>query len=168
MGYHLPTRPKIKMQVLRGYPGNSTGNLTRTAFAKAGEALVSGMIAQIDEDGLAIVGIQDHTKPVYVCYHDATDGDAKEAGVVLFDVAGTYEFQTSFYVAGAYPEGTRLTGDAAGNVTPLTDAATEALIGFATREVAGSCVKDFTGEVSGALDLTGITFTAKWQPAPVV
>lgn len=165
MGYHLPTREKLKMQVLRGYPGNGTGNLSTVAFAAEGQTIFSGMIVQLSAENKVEVGLTDPAKPAYVAYHDSSDGDAKEAGLVLFDLAGNYEFQVSYFdSAEAYPDGTPLTANSDGEVIPLTDAATEARIGFASRPQANSCVKNLLGQNSGAKDLNVLTFVASWSP----
>jgi hypothetical protein len=153
------------MEVLRGYPGNESSNLTRVAKAADGEEILSGMIVQLDSDGLADIGISDVTKPVYVAYHDWTDGDAMEAGLVLFDVSGNYEIQTGYVADGeTITEGTPLTANTSGELIAATDGAAEAIIGYATREVAGSCIRSLAGEASGALDLNVVSFTTKWLP----
>lgn len=171
MGYHTPIIDYPKMQILRGFAGNSADNLSRVAPIAAGQQIRNGQLVMLDSSGNATLADparigtdgDDPQPQVFLSMHDYTDGDAKEAGAQLLDTKGMYEVLTPWFdETKTYKEGTRLTVGASGKIKPVETPANEPVIGIATGEKNGSCVLDMTGQISEAQNMDMLRFQTRY------
>lgn len=167
MTYGTYARTKPRLNVLRGWPGNETTSLTYSAKPKADEAIKSGMVICLDDNGewVKATFALSEDKVVYFATADQSDTDVISSGKLLgLSCAGNYELQTCFFDDQVYAEGTPLkVSDAvAGNVEVASiTTATDTIIGFCSR--GGK-----TNIASTNSEASGVTYTlnltTRWIP----
>lgn len=144
-GIYLRAKPRIN--VLRGFQGNTPLSLTQRATPKVGEGIKSGMLITLDSDGKWIkcsnaseaLGLN---KPCYFAYADQDATDVVSSGSLLgLDCRGQYELQTGYFVASptpAYADGVMVgKSSTAGSVTTVANGSN----GINTAEIVGYCTR---------------------------
>ena len=102
MTYDHARRTAPRINVLRGWPGNETTSLTLIATPKLDEAILSGMVIVLDENGEWVKATASNSvsKVVYWATADQSDTDVISSGKLLgLSALGNYELQTAFFKA---------------------------------------------------------------------
>lgn len=163
-----------RVNVRRGYHGNETSGLTRTAKPKAAEAIQSGQLISLDSNGEWVKGVAAGKEP-FIAFHDQSDTDVQSSGLLLgLSCAGDYVIETGWFVAASvYAEGTPLmaaTGDDTGSVDVATDgyAGTSDIVGVVShggkQNVAGVNSQAAATLVNNVSTLNVLSFTTRWIP----
>ena len=142
--YGTYLRATKRLNVLRGYPGNESTSLTRSAQPAPTTgtgytvAILSGMIISLNSSGQWVAGALAGTIP-YVAYHDATDTDVLSSGLLLglsclgdFEVETTHFDGSAAYVADA-PLKALATSDSGKVALASSMADTADFVGYVTR-----------------------------------
>lgn len=166
MGYGYTQRTKPRLRVLRGYPGQAPSNLSHVAPVATGVTIYSGQLIALEAGEWVLYDSASHAAQTpYIAYHDSSDGDAKEAGLLGYSLEGNFEFETGYFASGLVADNdTPLmggTGGDAGSLIVASTPATDPIIGFATRAVTGDAVRDLAGQNSEATDTEVVSFVSK-------
>lgn len=163
------TAPRIN--VLRGWPGNETTSLTHIATPKTGEAILSGMVIVLDDNGewIKATAALSVSKVVYWATADQSDTDVVSSGKLLgLSAAGVYEIQTAFFKSDdVYVENSGLKVHTVAGYICLGNIADNDVDNVAVATRGG--VSDIHTTNSEATPVAGevnvLTFITKWNPA---
>lgn len=127
-------RPKRRIYVLRGFDPVATDSITHNAPVAPGVTILSGQVISLDANGQWVLG-GTTGKPVYFALSDSTDTDVRSSGYLpALSVLGEFEIETAWFnTSVTYNDGDKLTYDANGLVVPVTNAATQDVVGFVSR-----------------------------------
>lgn len=141
MNYGEYKRSKPRINVLRGFAGNTPQSITHTAQPKTGEDIKSGQLIVLDDNGQWVkCDSAAHANRVpFFAFADQTDTDVVSSGLLMgLSCSGDFIIQTPFFDAtDTWVEGSPI-GKGTGGLVGSCDlaanynSATE-VIGFATR-----------------------------------
>ncbi len=164
------TAPRIN--VLRGWPGNETTSLTRIATPKLDEAILSGMVIVLDDNGEWVKATASNStaKVVYWATADQSDTDVVSSGKLLgLSAVGNYEIQTAFFKSDDnYAESAGLKVHTVAGYLALGNIADNDVDNVAVVSRGG--VSDISTTNSEATpdsngEVNVLTFVTKWNPA---
>lgn len=141
MTYGEYRRTKPRLNILRGYAGNEPQSITHSAKPKTGEAIMSGMLIVLDENGEFVKCDTDTAAHVgavpYFAFQDQSDTDVQSSGLLLgISCLGEFELQTAYFDAtDTWVHGSPVVKSATAGYCDLgaSALATVEVIGFASR-----------------------------------
>jgi len=96
-GVNPEKRPKPRLNVVRGYPGNETTALSRSLPIGSGVTIKSGQAISDVGGSWALADNTSGKGTVFIAYHDGSDPDVKSCGKLLgFSVLGSFELETGY------------------------------------------------------------------------
>lgn len=174
MSHGLTYRTKPRINVLRGYPGNESTSLTRSAKPKAAEAIKSGMLISLDSNEEWIKGVPQGKTPFFAM-SDQSDTDVIAADKLpALSCNGDYEIETCYFTAnnGLAASDVPLiagTGGSAGLVVIGSDmdAETADVIGVTSRG-GTQALAGINSQADPAVVTTSLILTTRWMPVRTV
>src|ERR1019366_8107957 len=95
-------RAKPRINILRGYAGNESKKLTRSAQPKLNEGILSGMLISLDVNGQWVKGVPAGKVPFFALA-DQSDTDVLSSGLLVgLSCNDEYEIETGYAVTEAY------------------------------------------------------------------
>lgn len=165
MTYGTYQRTVPRVNVVRGYMGNETSAMTRSAKPTVNAGIMSGMLISL-VGGQWVKGCAAASEP-YIAFHDQTDTDVVSSGLLLgLSCAGQYEIETGWFDnTVVYLEGSALiAGATAGQIGLKVAADGKDTIGFASRGGRQDVTKTNSMAAPTGGSLLVLSFRTRWQP----
>lgn len=173
MNYGEYRRTKPRLNILRGFAGNEPQSITHSAKPKAAEAIMSGMLIVLDDNGewVKCDSASHGGRVPYFAFQDQSDTDVQSSGLLMgISCLGEFELQTAYFDSTDVWAHGNPVGKGTGALVGSVDKAASFLAAVETVGVVSrGGMEDIVGSNSEATPVAGhvyvLNLVTKWKPA---